>query len=298
MKQLDLQHRGDRARARSSGPGPHDIAGASEVLEQRVALLEPLDGPHPGEPAGNILVKLRLAPSPPPPGRPSAGAPARSSNRAGGESSGALEQKEREAAHQRELVDQLKDQVSAQAQKLANEEQEVMLLRGINSKLEGELGKVREHVEQNARHMEQLASDATNVENIDLPQLQSRHRMLGAAYRADRRQMEQLKKEMEARTAALGTQEQLAKSYAQLKQAHKAQGEQMQRLQEEARKVDKYRQTAKQQDAIIQRLEGLLAAALKDSKRLKMLEPEHAALKKQQAATVREQEERRGDRTC
>ena len=90
---------------------------------------------------------------------------------------------------------------------------------------------------------------------------------------------------MEARTAALGTQEQLAKSYAQLKQAHKAQGEQMQRLQEEARKVDKYRQTAKQQDAIIQRLEGLLAAALKDSKRLKMLEPEHAA---QRAAGLRE----------
>ena len=33
--------------------------------------------------------------------------------------------------------------------------------------------------------------------------------------------------------------------------------------QEEARKVQKYRQTAKQQEAIIQRLEALLAAALK-----------------------------------
>ena len=40
--------------------------------------------------------------------------------------------------------------------------------------------------------MERLASDATNVENIDLPQLQNRHRMLGAAYRADRRRMEAL----------------------------------------------------------------------------------------------------------
>ena len=107
--------------------------------------------------------------------------------------------------------------------------------------------------------------------------------------------MEQLTGQVSQLTAALGTQEQLAKSYAQLKQAHKAQGEQMQRLQEEARKVDKYRQTAKQQDAIIQRLEGLLAAALKDSKRLKMLEPEHAALKKQQAATVRELDEAKAE---
>ena len=53
--------------------------------------------------------------------------------------------------------------------------------------------------------MEQLANDATNVENIDLPQLQSRHRMLGAAYRSDRRQMEQLKGEVAQRSAALAT---------------------------------------------------------------------------------------------
>ena len=39
----------------------------------------------------------------------------------------------------------------------------------------------------------------------------------------------------------------LAGSYARLKEAHKEQGQQMQRLQEEAKKVLKYRQTAKQQ---------------------------------------------------
>ena len=54
----------------------------------------------------------------------------------------------------------------------------------------------------------------------------------------------------------------------------------MQRLQEEAKKVQKYRQTAKQQEAIIQRLEALLAAALKDAKRVKTVEPQLAALRK------------------
>lgn len=275
----------------------------SGAVEQRVTLLEPADGPNPGQPAGNILVKLRLAPSPPPPpaaprvpsGRGGVSSAARRTSGGGEQFSVELDRKEREVVQLQELVSQLKDEAGAKTHKLANEEQEVMLLRGINQRLEAELGKVRAHVEESARHMEQLASDATNVENIDLPQLQSRHRMLGAAYRADRRQMEQLKSELSQRTAALGTQEQLAKSYAQLKSAHRSQGEQMQRLQEEARKVDKYRQTCKQQDSIIQRLEGLLAAALRDSKKLKALEPQHEALKKQMAGAVQELEHQKSE---
>merc|ERR1719482_1144986 len=99
-----------------------------------------------------------------------------------------------------------------------------MLQRGINQRLQKDLGTLRAHVDERERAMEQLANDATNVENIDLPQLQSRHRMLGAAYRSDRRQMESLKQELAQRTAALGTQEQLAKSYARLKEAHTSQG--------------------------------------------------------------------------
>ena len=48
----------------------------------------------------------------------------------------------------------------------------------------------------------------------------------------------------------------------------------MQRLQEDSAKMVKYRQTAKQQEAIITRLEQLMGAALKDAKRAKTLEPQ------------------------
>ena len=59
--------------------------------------------------------------------------------------------------------------MTAAAQK---SDEEVMYMRGINQKLEGELAKLRASFEERERAMEQLASDATNVENIDLPQLQ------------------------------------------------------------------------------------------------------------------------------
>ena len=129
--------------------------------------------------------------------------------------------------------------------------------------------------------MEQLANDATNVENIDLPQLQSRHRMLGAAYRADRRRMEQLVAQVSQLSASLGTQDQLSKSYAQLKEAHRQQGLQLQRLQDEARKCHKYRNTARQQESIIQKLETLMGTAIKDGRRAKHLEREVERLKAQ-----------------
>ena len=186
----------------------------------------------------------------------------------------------RELAHQQELVQRLMDDVAQKTAAAARTGEEVMELRGVNKQLEAELQALRVHVDERERAMEQLAGDATNVENIDLPQLQSRHRMLGAAYRADRRRMEQLTAQVAQLSAALGTQEQLANSYGKLKEAHREQAQQLQRLQDEGRRLAKYRTTAKQQEAIIQRLEALMAAALKDAKRLKTVEPQLASASK------------------
>ena len=302
---------------------------ASGEIERRVALTTPADAPGAGQTAGNISIKLRLkpqtaadlpsgqqsaprsrtpgasvvmstspipavpsvpsrspAPSIPPANRSAAAASVAPSKRG----SAVAATSEREMSHLQSLIDRLTDDVQQKTQALTKADEEVMLQRGINQRLQKDLGTLRAHVDERERAMEQLANDATNVENIDLPQLQSRHRMLGAAYRSDRRQMEQLKAEVAQRSAALATQEQLARSYARLKEAHSEQGHQMQRLQEEARKVSKYRQTAKQQEAIIQRLEALLAAALKDAKRVKAVEPQLEVLRKQHAEVTQQLE--------
>lgn len=268
-------------------------------IERRVAFTpapEDLSNPPdvPPEAAGSIQLTLRLTaelpPVVPPPalaappapvvskprGRPAAAAAAapRPTGAAGSSHNDCdCDAKEREVAHQQALIERLMADVEQRTAAVARAGEEVMELRGVNKKLETDLHALRAHVDERERAMEQLASDATNVENIDLPQLQSRHRMLGAAYRADRRRMEQLTNQVGQLTAALGTQEQLSTSYARLKEAHKEQAQQMQRLQEEAKKVAKYRQTAKQQEAIIQRLESLMAATLKDAKKLKVVEP-------------------------
>jgi hypothetical protein len=106
--------------------------------------------------------------------------------------------------------------------------------------------------------------------------------------------MDQLNGQVKQLTTALGTQEQLSVSYARLKEAHREQGQQMQRLQEEAKKVAKYRQTAKQQETIIQRLESLMAATLKDAKRVKVVEPQLAKLRREYAAAQAELAEQKG----
>ena len=124
--------------------------------------------------------------------------------------------------------------------------------------------------------MEQLANDSTNVENIDLPQLQSRHRILGAAYRADRRRMEQLSSQVAQLSAALGTQETLASSHAQLKEEHQQQAKQIKSLQQEAKKTARYRTTARQQEAIINKLESLLQQSLNESKTVRAFAPSPA----------------------
>jgi len=265
----------------------------SGELEQTVALEEPpaddsSSAARSGKTAGTMTVKLRLEQG----GAPTSAAPQqRPSNssfmpvppapRAQAGPCASCENKSRELAHKQELVDRLMDDVSQKSAATARAGEEVMELRGVNKRLESELAALRAHVDERERAMEQLAGDATNVENIDLPQLQSRHRMLGAAYRADRRRMQQLQAQVDQLSAALGTQEQLSSSYAKLKEAHREQAQHMQRLQEEGKKMAKYRVTAKQQETIIQRLESLMAATLKDAKRVKVVEPQLEAAQKQ-----------------
>jgi hypothetical protein len=314
--------------------GEHTLVLGSELLEsgeieRHVSLLPPADAPGElpsagggagGATVGTVQVKLRLTPGsddnavatgsapvgsvaagrsqPARSGAAGRGVAAASTSRfaaSSGDQCKNCEGKSREVAHQQALIERLMGDLEQKTATVAKAGEEVMELRGVNKRLQTDLGALRAHVDERERAMEQLAGDATNVENIDMPQLQSRHRMLGAAYRSDRRRMEQLTAQVGQLTAALGTQEQLSASYARLKEAHREQAGQMQRLQEEAKKVAKYRQTCKQQEAIIQRLEALMAAALKDAKRVKIVEPQLEALRRQHAEVEAELAEQKAE---
>ena len=123
-------------------------------------------------------------------------------------------ERNRELMQRQAEVDRLAD--------AARSREELMEQRQLNQVLHAELQTLRQTMEARERVVEQISSDAAHVDtsNIDLPELQRRHRMLGAAYRSDRRRMDQLGHQVAQLQAALGTQEQLQAAYAQLKEAH------------------------------------------------------------------------------
>jgi len=191
---------------------------AESGMIERVVSFEPSDeSASPEQSVGTLQVKLRLEPaggeaSAPTPSRESRAATnaplaaasektskaAATASRPGNVECAACDAKARELAHRDELIERLMDDVKTRNAAVAKAGEEVMDLRGVNKQLETDLAALRKHVDERERAMEQLAGDATNVENIDLPQLQSRHRMLGAAYRADRRKMEGLTSQVAA----------------------------------------------------------------------------------------------------
>ena len=171
-----------------------------------------------------------------------------------------------ELAHKQALIDRLLDDVDKRANAVARCGQEIMELRALNKHQEQELQAQCAAAVGRERAIERLADDAANVDNIDMAELQRRHRLLAAAYRADRKRIEQLQALNQQYATSLSTQEQLQSAYATLKEAHKQQAAQMLRLQDEAKKVAKYRHTARQQEQIITRLEQLMQASLKDAK--------------------------------
>lgn len=199
-------------------------------------------------------------------------------------------------AHLQAIIDRLHAEMQAKSSKLATQQHELLEQKMIVERMQSELETVRAQLVERDRHMERLANDATNVDNIDLPELQRRHRMLAAAYRADRRRLEVTEARMHEMRASLMTQESLQTAYNQLKSAHTHQARVVQRLQEQIRegahkesrskgedekRIQKYRHTIKQQETIIQKLEGLLSVAMKDVRRAKAQDPELEGLKTQ-----------------
>ncbi|KAL1525783.1 hypothetical protein AB1Y20_020625 [Prymnesium parvum] len=214
---------------------------------------------------------------------------------------GEEEKLSRELAHKQALVDRLLDDVERRSVAVARCNEELTNLRGSNNHLHRELAALRAHLAERDSAVAQLAADTTNTDNIDSNELRRRHRLLGAAYRTDRRKMEQMLEQQQTMGAALAAHEQLHQAHVELKEAHRQQAVQMQRLQDEVRRAEearrvaeersgRYRAATKKQEAIIVRFEALLGQAAKklESKKLegvkleeakRQLEPEMEALK-------------------
>ncbi len=183
-------------------------------------------------------------------------------------------------AHKNGIISRLLDEADARAASIERGQREVAELRTMNQRLQAELENVKTQAIERQRYVDRIAQDSVASENIDQRELQRRHRMLGAAYRQDRRKMEMLQQQMTQMTASLGTQSQLQTAYANLREAHTRQARALQDQQEEVRlarekaaaaatRVTKYRDTAHKQEKIIIELESRLKASMQSTKEAK-----------------------------
>lgn len=83
----------------------------------------------------------------------------------GGESS--KESLARELAHKQGLVDRLLDDVERRSTAVARCNEEIVSLRGMNNQLQREVAALRAHLAERDNAIEQLATDATNTDNVD-----------------------------------------------------------------------------------------------------------------------------------
>ena len=213
---------------------------------------------------------------------------------------------ESEVVHKNAIISRLLDEADARSASIERSQQEVAELKTMNYRLQSELEAVKTQSIERERYINRIAQESTASENIDLRELQRRHRMLGAAYRQDRRKLEMMQQQISQMSASLGTQSQLQTAYSNLRDAHTRQALALQDQQEAAKigrekasaaeaKTAKYRNTAHQQEQIILKLESMLKASIESSKqqkaRIQEGDKEREKLKADLAAVRKELEE-------
>ena len=73
----------------------------------------------------------------------------------------------RELAHKQQLVDRLLDDVERRSAAVSRCNDEIVSLRGMNNQLQREVAALRAHLAERDNAIEQLATDATNTDNVD-----------------------------------------------------------------------------------------------------------------------------------
>lgn len=215
------------------------------TLRWRPAALAPPAAP----PASADAMALRapLQPSPPPPPPPIAGAELGGSFDRAAAAAQPHDALLAELAQKQGLVNRLLREVDGRTAALSRCGHELVEAREANGALRAELERVRGALADKESALDRLAADATNAEHIDTAELQRRHRMLGGAYRSEKKRSEELWAQLSQLSAHVGGARRLERAYIALQDAHRAQTAELHRLQAEARDLGKYKRTVASQ---------------------------------------------------
>lgn len=171
------------------------------------------------------------------------------------------------------LIDSLTVQVNQRAAALVTASEDIARIRSENEALKLESKTRAKALLKQDKFMRELADDA-GIEDMDHEALMFRFQLLSRKFREFASESELVESQLEAAKAELDKKQTIEKEYLALQDAHTEQALFIQKLQDENREVEKYRTTAKNQEAIIAKMEKHMETTLRDAKKVRLLEEE------------------------
>jgi chromosome segregation ATPase len=163
-----------------------------------------------------------------------------------------------------DLSVQLMKEFNLRAAALKRSGEEIVELRRQIQLLQNENGKLREQIESDDR----LAEDVRNrpppaeFENLGSAELALRLQTALQKYRDEKGKSKELQRRLDEAMKEVARGQGLERTLDDLERTHMQQNTELQRLQEENRKIEIYRQTVKSQEKVISKLEKVLEGSL------------------------------------
>ncbi|CAE7027884.1 CCDC33 [Symbiodinium sp. CCMP2592] len=195
--------------------------------------------------------------------------------------SAALAQEVQDFRLNHELSVQLSKEFNMRAAALKRAGEEIVTLRRQVQLLKNENRSLRAQVEDEEKlaHEVQQRPPPEGLEKLSAAELAGKLQRTLEKYREEKAKASELTRRMEEALKEVNRARGLERSLEELQQVHLEQNRELQRLQDEGRKLDTYRQTAKTQEKVISKLEKILESSLQEVQKAQKVQVDIERLK-------------------
>jgi len=195
--------------------------------------------------------------------------------------SAALAQEVQDFRLNHELSVQLSKEFNMRAAALKRAGEEIVTLRRQVQLLKNENRSLRAQVEDEEKlaHEVQQRPPPEGLEKLSAAELAGKLQRTLEKYREEKAKASELTRRMEEALKEVNRARALERSLEELQQVHLEQNRELQRLQDEGRKLDTYRQTAKTQEKVISKLEKILESSLQEVQKAQKVQVDIERLK-------------------
>ncbi|CAE7755498.1 CCDC33, partial [Symbiodinium sp. CCMP2456] len=195
--------------------------------------------------------------------------------------SAALAQEVQDFRLNHELSVQLSKEFNMRAAALKRAGEEIVTLRRQVQLLKNENRSLRAQVEDEEKLAQEVQQrpPPEGLEKLSAAELAGKLQRTLEKYREEKAKASELSRRMEEALKEVNRARGLERSLEELQQVHLEQNRELQRLQDEGRKLDTYRQTAKTQEKVISKLEKILESSLQEVQKAQKVQVDIERLK-------------------